>query len=61
MLKVLERELVNLSATLSSFLLQENTKLPWIGMIVGLNLIECIVRLNQAHHDTLSLVCVFTL
>ena len=37
-LKVLERNLFNLSATLSYFLLQENTKLPWIGMIVGLNL-----------------------
>ena len=30
--------LFNLSATLSYFLFQENTKLPWIGMIMGLNL-----------------------
>jgi len=36
-LKVLEKELVNMTAMLASFLLQENTKLPWIGMIVGLH------------------------
>jgi len=35
-LKVLEKELVNMTAMLASFLLRENTKLPWIGMIVGL-------------------------
>ena len=37
-LKVLEGNLFNLSVTLSYFLLQENTKLPWIGVIVGLSL-----------------------
>ena len=63
-LKILERELVNLSATLSSFLLQENTKLPWIGMIVGLNLmtnLESIMGPNQIHGNSSHWLVAFTL
>ena len=63
-LKILERELVNLSAVLSSFLLQENTKLPWIGMIVGLNLmtnLESIMGTNRIHSNSSHWFVVFSL